>query len=51
MATMKEVIQGGWLSEEEWHAEACITTEDGGAYFVEDLIEGESLSVAIEEYE
>ena len=49
---MNEVIHSGWLSKEEWDAEACIAAEDDEAYFVEDLIEREALSnsVATKEY-
>ena len=52
VATINEVIQSGWLNEEEWDAEACIAAEDDEAYFVEDLIEREALSnsVATKEY-
>ncbi|RLM64684.1 uncharacterized protein C2845_PM16G13990 [Panicum miliaceum] len=31
VATLKEVVHSGWLSEEEWDAQACITTEDDEA--------------------
>jgi hypothetical protein len=50
---MNEVIHSGWLSEEEWDAEACIAAEDDGAYFVEDLTESEALSrnIATKEHE
>ena len=50
---MNEVIQSGCLSEEEWDAEACITAEDDGAYFMEDLTESEALSrnIATKEHE
>ena len=47
VATMNEVIHSGWLSKEEWDAEACIAAEDDGAYFVEDLTESEALSSSI----
>ena len=47
VATMNEVIHSGWLSKEEWDAEACITAEDDGVYFVEDMIESEALSSKI----
>ena len=51
VATMNEVIHSGWLSKEEWDAEACIAAEDDGVYFLEDLIESEALSNREEEEE
>ena len=53
LATTKEDVLSGWLSEEEWDAEVAITVLDDGAYFVEDLTKGEtpSTSIAAEEYE
>jgi hypothetical protein len=49
VATMKEVSLSTCPSEEEWDAEAATTFEDDGAYFVEDLTEGETPSNSIEE--
>ena len=48
---MNEVIHSGWLSEEEWDAEACIAAEDDGAYFVEDLSEALSNNISTKEEE
>ncbi|RLM65375.1 uncharacterized protein C2845_PM16G20900 [Panicum miliaceum] len=49
VATMNEVVHSGWLSEEEWDAEACIKIEDDEDYFVEDLTTGEALSTRVAE--
>ena len=49
MATTKEVVLSGWLSEEEWDAEAATIIEDDEAYFVEDLTEGEASSTSVKE--
>ncbi|RLN24990.1 uncharacterized protein C2845_PM07G16470 [Panicum miliaceum] len=51
VATMKKVVHSGWLSEEEWDAEACIITKDDEVYFVEDLTEGEALLARVAEEE
>jgi hypothetical protein len=44
MATMKEVFLSMYPNEEEWDVQAATTFEDDGAYFVEDLTEGETTS-------
>ncbi|GJN37969.1 hypothetical protein PR202_gb26973 [Eleusine coracana subsp. coracana] len=37
VATTKDIVVSGYLSEEEWNINTCITIEDDEAYFVEDL--------------
>ena len=51
IATTKEVVLSTCPSEKEWDAEAATTIEDDEAYFVEDLIEGETPSSGVEEEE
>ncbi|GJN30988.1 hypothetical protein PR202_gb19339 [Eleusine coracana subsp. coracana] len=44
VATTKDMVVSGYLSEEEWNANTGITIEDDEAYFVEDLTASDTSS-------
>ncbi|GJN14020.1 hypothetical protein PR202_gb00793 [Eleusine coracana subsp. coracana] len=49
VATTKDIVVSGYLSEEKWDADTGITIEDDDAYFVEDLTTSDTPSFGEEE--